>query len=125
MNENENFSKPFSDEEIIRRVLTDEKHLYENIMCKYNQRLYRISMSIIMDSEEAKDIVQSSYIKAYEHLSDFQFKSDFSTWLTRILINESFLHLHQKQRIPRIYKHGLKSLTCAMNHLYKHCSTKN
>jgi RNA polymerase sigma factor (sigma-70 family) len=109
MNENENFSKPLSDEEIIRRVLTDEKHLYENIMRKYNQRLYRISMSIIMDSEEAQDIVQSSYIKAYEHLSDFQFKSDFSTWLTRILINESFLHLHQKQRIQRINEHGLKS----------------
>jgi DNA-directed RNA polymerase specialized sigma24 family protein len=79
MNERATFLfQPLSDEEIIRRVLASEKHLYENIMCKYNQRLYRISMSIVNDSEEAKDIVQSSYIKAYEHLSDFQFKSEFA-----------------------------------------------
>jgi RNA polymerase sigma-70 factor (ECF subfamily) len=59
-------------------------------------------MSIVMDNEEAQDIVQASYIKAYEHLSDFQFKSDFGTWLIRILINESFLRLHQKQRREKI-----------------------
>ncbi len=112
MNIKETFSFPdSSDEEIIRRVLAGEKHLYEKIMRKYNQRLYRIGISIVIDSEETQEIVQASYIKAYEHLSDFKFKSDFSTWLIRILINESYLHLHQRQRIGQIKERELKSAT--------------
>jgi RNA polymerase sigma-70 factor (ECF subfamily) len=97
-----------SDEENIRRVMAGEKHLYENIMRKYNQRLYRISMSIVNDSEEADDIIQSAYIKAYEHLSNFKFKSDFGTWLIKILINESLLRRRQKQRLQQIDGKKLK-----------------
>ncbi|HXL55605.1 MAG TPA: sigma-70 family RNA polymerase sigma factor [Chitinophagaceae bacterium] len=112
MNIKETFSfSDSSDEEIVRRVLAGEKHLYEKIMRKYNQRLYRIGISIVIDSEETQEIVQASYIKAYEHLSDFKFKSDFSTWLIRILINESYLHLHQRQRIGQIKERELKSAT--------------
>jgi RNA polymerase sigma factor (sigma-70 family) len=88
-----------SDEETIARVLNGEKYLYEKIMRKYNQRLYRISMSIINDSEEAEDILQESYIKAYEHLNDFQNNASFSTWLTRIVINESLQRKLKRNRI--------------------------
>ena len=65
-------------------------------MRKYNLRLYRICMSIINDDKEAEDIMQITYINAYQQLGKFQHKSSFGTWLTRILINESLLH---KKRI--------------------------
>ena len=87
-----------NDEEIIERILVGEKYLYERIMRKYNLRLYRICMSIINDDKEAEDIMQIAYINAYQQLANFQHKSSFGTWLTRILINESLLH---KKRITK------------------------
>ena len=76
------------DAEVITRVLAGEKNLYALLVKKYNARLYRIGMSMINDDTEVEDVMQTAYIKAYENLAKFSFKSDFSTWLTRILINE-------------------------------------
>ena len=93
-----------TDEEIVAKILDGEDYLYEGLMRKFNTRLYRISMSIINDDMEAEDIMQTAYINAYLHLASFQNKSSFSTWLTRILINESLLH--KKRKIK-----GLKALS--------------
>jgi RNA polymerase sigma factor (sigma-70 family) len=87
------------DNEIIHRVLAGEKDLYAVIVRRYNQRLYRVAMSIINDDAEAEDILQVSYIKAYENLAKFAFRSVFSTWLTRILINESLLRLRKRKQL--------------------------
>ncbi len=86
-----------SDHEIIARVLKGEKELYAQIIRKYNARLYRIGMSIIDNNSEVEDVMQSAYIKAYENLARFAFKSSFSTWLIRILINESLLQLKKRK----------------------------
>ena len=69
-----------------------------NIVRKYNQRLYRVGMSIINDDAEVEDVMQVAYIKAYENLGKFEFKSAFSTWITRILINESLLRLKKRKQ---------------------------
>lgn len=88
----------YADEELISRILNGETHLYEHIVRKYNQRMYRICMSIIHDDNEAEDLMQNAYIKAYENLHRFKGKSKFSTWLLRILINESLLWLQRNKR---------------------------
>jgi len=80
-----------SDEEIVNRVVNGEKHLYERLMRKYNLRLFRICFSIINDDMAVEDIMQTAYLNAYLNLAKFKNKSSFSTWLTRILINESLL----------------------------------
>jgi len=87
-----------SDEEIITRILQGEKDLYALIVRRYNQRLYRIGISIINDEREVEDIMQVAYINAYENLAKFAFKANFSTWLTRILINESLLRLRKREQ---------------------------
>ncbi|MGF7076032.1 sigma-70 family RNA polymerase sigma factor [Mucilaginibacter sp. 3215] len=91
----------FSDEEIVKRVVNGEKHLYEKLMRKFNERLYRISMSIINDDKEAEDIMQTAYLNAYRQLSNFKHQSSFSTWLIRILINESLLHKKRKVQLEK------------------------
>src|SRR5437588_6836225 len=91
-----------SDEDIVGRIIKGEKHLYENLMRKYNSRLFRIAMSIINDDMEAEDIMQTAYINAYLQLPAFNQKSSFGTWLTRILINESLLHKKRKQRFEQV-----------------------
>ena len=84
------------DEEIIERILKGEKQLYENLIRKYNDRLFRIGMAIINNEDEARDIMQTTYLNAYLQLPAIQNKSSFSTWLTRILINESLLRKKKK-----------------------------
>ena len=85
-----------SDNEIITRILQGEKNLYAVVVRRYNQRLYRVAMSIINDDAEVEDAMQSAYINAYENLGKFAFKASFATWLTRILINESLLRLKKR-----------------------------
>jgi len=93
----ENFSKDtLPDNEIITRILQGEKELYALIVRRYNQRLYRVAMSIVNDDAEAEDVMQVAYINAYENLGKFAFQARFSTWLTRILINESLLRLKRR-----------------------------
>jgi RNA polymerase sigma factor (sigma-70 family) len=90
-------SEIISDREIISRVLKGEKNLYALIVRRYNARLYRVGMSIIDDDAEVEDVMQVAYIKVYENLSRFAFRSSFSTWLTRILINESLLRVKKRK----------------------------
>lgn len=90
-------SGTLSDDEIISRVLKGEKNLYGLIVRRYNQRLYRVAMSIVNDDSEVEDVMQVAYINAYENLEKFEFRSAFSTWLTRILLNECLLRVRKKK----------------------------
>jgi RNA polymerase sigma-70 factor (ECF subfamily) len=86
------------EEEILERIKKGEKQHYELIVRKYNQRLYRIARAIVKDDSEVEDILQDTYLKAYEKLAQFQNKSQFSTWLIRILINNANARLKKKNR---------------------------
>ena len=91
-------STDISDAEVISRVLQGEKNLYAVIVRRYNQRLYRIGMSFLNDQLEVEDAMQVAYIHAYEGLSKFEFRASFSTWLSRILINEILLRKKKKRK---------------------------
>jgi RNA polymerase sigma factor (sigma-70 family) len=85
-----------NDEEIVARIIKGETGLYESLLRKYNLRLYRISMSIINDDMGVEDVMQTAYLNAWLNLASFKSQSSFSTWLTRILINESLLYKKRK-----------------------------
>jgi RNA polymerase sigma factor (sigma-70 family) len=87
-----------TDATIINNILQGDKNLYAIIIRRYNKRLYRIAMSIVNDDNEVEDIMQVTYINAYENLEKFAFRSSFPTWLTRILINECLLRLKKRGR---------------------------
>jgi RNA polymerase sigma-70 factor (ECF subfamily) len=81
--------EPLSDEEVISRVLAGETALFEIIMRRHNQRLYRVARSILRNDSEAEDVMQDAYVRAYEHLAQFAGRAKFSTWLTRIAVHEA------------------------------------
>lgn len=91
------------DFDVIKKVLSGEKGLYEILMRRNNQKLYRVIKSYINDEHLIKDVMQNTYIKAYEKLFQFNQKAEFSTWLIRIGINEALQELKSKQR--KIIKH--------------------
>lgn len=92
----------WSDEEIIRRVLDGETALYEIIMRRYNQRLYRAARAILRDDGEAEDVLQDTYVRAYQHLGQFAGRAQFSTWLTRIAVHEALARVRRRDRLEQI-----------------------
>lgn len=91
-------AEAWTDEDVVARVLTGEVELYEIIMRRYNQRLYRIARAILRSNDEAEDVVQDAYVRAYEHLHQFLGRSRFSTWLTKIAVHEA---LSRAQKLNR------------------------
>jgi RNA polymerase sigma-70 factor (ECF subfamily) len=82
-------SESLTDEEVVNRVLAGETALYEVIMRRYNQRLYRVARAILHNDNEAEDVMQDAYVRAYTHLGQFAARAPFSSWLTRIAVNEA------------------------------------
>jgi len=84
--------------EIIARILSGEKELYELLVRRHNQKLYRVVRSYLKDEAEIEDIMQNSYIKAFTKLFQFKLEASFSTWLIRIAINEALARLKEKRK---------------------------
>lgn len=82
-------SQALSDVEVVRRVRDGETVLFEIIMRRYNQRLYRVARAILKDDSEAEDVMQQAYVNAYVHLDQFAEQAAFSTWLTKIAVYEA------------------------------------
>jgi RNA polymerase sigma-70 factor, ECF subfamily len=86
------------DEEIVDRILRGEHALYETLMRRYNQRLFRVVRAVLRNDTEAEDVVQETYVRAWHHLDQFAGRALFSTWLTKIAVNEASLRV-QKRRL--------------------------
>src|SRR5437016_3432070 len=91
-------SAELTDEEVVTRVLNGETALFEILMRRYNQRLYRVARSILRDDGEAEDVMQDAYVRAYQHLGQFAGRAKFSTWLTRIAVHEALARAHRGKR---------------------------
>src|SRR5947209_6148574 len=87
-----------SDTEIVGRILAGERHLFEVIVRRYNRRLYRVTRSILLDPDESEDVVQDTYVRAFEHLGQFEGRALFSTWLTKIAIYEALNRMKERKR---------------------------
>src|SRR6202047_4222473 len=90
------------DEEVVARVLAGETALFEILMRRYNQRLYRISRVILRNDGEAEDVMQDAYVRAYEHLDQFAGRAKLSTWLTRIAVHEALARQHRGNRYQEL-----------------------
>jgi RNA polymerase sigma-70 factor (ECF subfamily) len=71
-------------------------------MRRYNQRLFRVSRSILGNDAEAEDVTQDAYVRSYMHLDQFDGRARFSTWLTRIAVHEALARARKRQRIVEI-----------------------
>lgn len=87
-----------TDEEVVCRVRAGETALYEVIMRRYNQRLYRIARAILHSDAEAEDVMQDAYVRVYEHLHQFAGRAPFAAWLTRIAVHEALARLRLSNR---------------------------
>ena len=87
-----------ADEEIVRQVLAGNTALFELLMRRYNERVYRAARAITRDDREAEDVMQQAYVSAFTHLRQFKGEAQFPTWLTRIAINEALARVRRRGR---------------------------
>lgn len=92
-------TQQLNDEEILDRMVAGETALYEILIRRYNPLLYKIGRSYGFLHEDTQDLMQDTYITAYQHLHEFQRRSQWSTWLARIMINKCLYKIKTNQRM--------------------------
>jgi len=86
-----------TDAEVVGRVRAGETALFEILMRRHNQRVYRVARAVLKDETEAEDVMQQAYINAFTHLDQFAERAQFSTWLTRITVHEALARRRRRK----------------------------
>src|SRR5689334_20076565 len=87
-----------TDSDLIAAVLGGNTALFELLMRRYNERVYRAVRSIVREEPEVEDVMQQAYVNAFTHLRQFSGAARFSTWLTRIAVNEALARVRRQGR---------------------------
>src|SRR5262245_11131059 len=87
-----------TDEQIVEQVLAGQTALFEVLMRRHNERIYRAARAIVRNDREAEDVMQQAYVNAYANLRQFNGRAQFSTWLTRIAVNEALSRVRKQRR---------------------------
>lgn len=88
-----------TDVAIVQRILAGETALFERIMRRHNQRLFRAARAILNDASEAEDVMQEAYTRAFAHLAEFRGDAQLATWLTKIAVNEALARVRKRRRL--------------------------
>jgi RNA polymerase sigma-70 factor (ECF subfamily) len=90
------------DFEIVVRVRNGETDAFEELVRKHGRRVYRSLVGILGSPEEAEDALQDAFLKAFQHLPNFEARSRFSTWLVRIAINTGLQRLRSRKEVDSL-----------------------
>lgn len=88
-----------SDAALVAATKSGEPLAFETLVLRHKRRVFALAQRITNNHEDAEDVVQESFHKAFLHLRAFQERSQFSTWLTRIAMNEAFMLLRRRRGI--------------------------
>lgn len=89
----------YSDAELVAAIRCGEINAFEKLVFRYQRRVLAVAQRIINNREDAEDVVQESFHKAFLRLDNLQEKARFSAWLTRIAMNEAFMLLRRRRGI--------------------------
>jgi RNA polymerase sigma-70 factor, ECF subfamily len=112
------------DNEVVDRVLGGEVALFELLLRRYNQRLFRVARSIIGEDAEAEDIVQEAYVRAFQNLRQFEGRSQFATWLTKIAVNEATSRRRKRRRLRLVGANGDADIDSMANYPDRHSTSE-
>src|SRR6185437_15074418 len=89
--------EPHPDLELVERAKAGDTAAFEQLVRQYDRQIYRTALHITQNREDAEDITQDVFFKAFQKLEQFQGNSKFSTWLVRIAVNESLMRLRKRK----------------------------
>jgi RNA polymerase sigma-70 factor, ECF subfamily len=103
-----------SDSALVVATKRGDTQAFEELVLRHKQRVLAVAQRITNNREDAEDVAQESFHKAFLHLDAFQEKARFSTWLTRIAMNEAFMLLRRRRGflevLPESHEDGLKAI---------------
>ncbi len=94
------------DAELVARVQDGDLDAFEELVTRHSRRVYRTLMGIVGNVEEAQDAMQDTFLKAFQHIGDFQRRSKFSTWLVSIATNRGLQRLRERRRLESLDETG-------------------
>jgi len=103
-----------SDEDVVRQVLAGQTAMYELLMRRHNERLYRAARAITRNDGESEEVMQQTYVSAFANLHQFNGHARFATWLTRIAINESLATVRRRVKYEPIDDDSIASTGTSM-----------
>ncbi len=90
--------KPDEDLPLVDRVLAGDPRAFEELVRRHERRVFRTTLAVTGNTEDAEEAMQDTFLKVHGHLGEFQRASRFTTWLTRIAVNESLQILRRRHR---------------------------
>ncbi|MBI5420566.1 MAG: sigma-70 family RNA polymerase sigma factor [Deltaproteobacteria bacterium] len=90
------------DENLIRAALGGDDEAFRELMERYRNRAFNVALGIIGDPDDALDVVQDAFVKAYYNLKDFRFGANFYTWFYRLLVNQAIDRWRKKSKSPTV-----------------------
>jgi RNA polymerase sigma-70 factor (ECF subfamily) len=89
---------PVDDElELVTRAREGDAGAFSALLRRYEGKIFRLAMNITQNREDAEDVLQEAFLKAYEHLDQFQGNSRFYTWIVRIAVNQALMKLRKRR----------------------------
>ena len=88
---------PFDEAALVARAKAGDDSAFSELVEHYERRIFRLAKHITQSDEDAEDVLQESFLKAYEKLDTFQGNSKFYTWLVRIAVNEALMKLRKRK----------------------------
>jgi RNA polymerase sigma-70 factor (ECF subfamily) len=92
----ETWAKPSDDMDLVHASKNGDVAAFEELVKRYDRKLFRIAQSVTHNREDSQDAVQEAFLKAYQYLAEFREASQFSTWLIRITLNQSLMKLRKR-----------------------------
>ncbi|MGQ9678786.1 MAG: RNA polymerase sigma factor [bacterium] len=89
---------PVSDEELVRRVKQGKIEAFEELVRRYERKVYNIAYRLLGNEEDATEALQDTFLRAYRFIPRFKFQSSFYTWLYRIATNVSLTKLRRRRK---------------------------
>jgi len=86
-----------TDEELVRRSKEDDERAFGELVSRYESKVYSLALRMVRNPEDAEDVLQDTFLRAYRGIKSFQGASTFSTWIYRITANSALMRLRKKQ----------------------------
>lgn len=90
--------KQASEDDLVTAAQRGSEPAFTELMRRHRSSSYKLALSILHDPQQAEDEVQNAYWKAFQHMRQFQHDAKFSTWMTRIVVNQCLMQLRQARR---------------------------
>lgn len=87
----------FDESGLVAKAREGDVAAFNELVGRYSRKIYRLAKHITQNDEDAEDVLQETFLKAFEHLGDFQGQSKFYTWIVRIAVNESLMKLRKRK----------------------------